>query len=67
MSKGTRSRSTITGHFVKPQTAVRHPSTKVTEKIGGGSTHGVHRSAKTGEFVSKAYADRNPKTTMRDS
>jgi hypothetical protein len=67
MAKGTITRSTITGKFVRPSTAVRHPSTTVTERIGGGSTNGVHRSAVTGAFVSKAYASRNPKTTMKDN
>ncbi|MEM1377918.1 MAG: hypothetical protein AAGG69_11080 [Pseudomonadota bacterium] len=67
MAKGTRSRSTITGRYVKPSTAARHPKTTVREKIGGGSTGGVHRSAITGEFVKKSFAKRNPKTTMRDS
>jgi hypothetical protein len=67
MAKGTITRSTISGQFVKPSAAVRSPSTTVTEKIGGGSTNGVHRSAATGLFVKQSYADRNPRTTMKDN
>ena len=38
------------------------------EAIGGsGSTQGVHRSAKTGEFVKAGYANRNKSTTLKDS
>lgn len=67
MATKTRTRSTITGKFVKASTAKRRPSTTVTEKVGGGSTHGAYRSAKTGLFVKKSVAKRNPRTTMRDS
>lgn len=67
MAKGTRSRSTISGRFVKQSTAQRRPATTVTERIGGGSTHGANRSAKSGQFVTKGYANRNPRTTMKDS
>jgi hypothetical protein len=67
MAKGTITRSTITGQYVKPSAAVRSPSTTVTEKIGGGSTNGANRSAVTGLFVKQSHADRNPRTTMRDS
>ena len=63
----TRTRSTITGRFVKPSTAKRRPSTTVTEKVGGGSTHGAYRSAITGKFVTKSVAVRRPRTTMKDS
>ena len=27
----------------------------------------VHRSAKTGKFVTKRYADRNPNTTVKET
>ena len=27
----------------------------------------VHRSAQTGKFVTKEYADKHPKTTIKDS
>jgi hypothetical protein len=67
MAKGSNTRSTISGQFVKPSAAVRSPSTTVTEAKGGGSTHGANRSAVTGLFVKQSYADRNPRTTMRDS
>lgn len=67
MAKGTRSRSTISGRFVKGSTAKRNPSTTVTERVGGGSTHGANRSATSGKFVTKGYAARNPRTTMKDS
>jgi len=38
MAKGSRSvsRSAITGRFVKPNTATRHPKTTVTEKVPTG-------------------------------
>lgn len=65
-SRGTRARSAISGKFVTKFHAKRSPRTTVTEKIGGGSTHGVTRSAISGKFVSKAYGVRNPKTTIRD-
>mgnify|MGYP003556021105 CR=1 FL=1 len=67
MAKGTITRSTINRQYVKPSAAIRSPSTTVTEKVGGGSTNGANRSAATGLFVKQSYADRNPRTTMRDS
>lgn len=67
MAKGTRTRSTVSGRFVKSGAAKSRPSTTVKEKIGGGSTHGAHRSAITGEFVTKSFAARHPRTTMKDS
>jgi hypothetical protein len=67
MTKDTRSRSVISGKFVSPETAAKRPATTVTEAIGGKSTNGVHRSAKTGLFVTDAYAKRHPNTTMKDS
>ena len=63
----TRSRSAISGKFVKASTAKRRPATTVTEKVGGGSTGGVHRSAVSGQFVKKGFAKRNPRTTIKDS
>jgi len=65
-SSGTRARSAISGRFVTKAHAKRSPKTTVTEKVGGGSTHGVTRSAISGRFVSKSYGERNPRTTMRD-
>lgn len=63
---GTRARSTISGKFVTKAHAKRSPRTTVTEKVGGGSTHGATRSAVSGRFVSAGYGARNPRTTMRD-
>lgn len=65
-STGTRARSAISGRFVTKSHANRSPRTTVTERVGGGSTHGATRSAVSGKFVSGAYGKRNPKTTMRD-
>ena len=67
MAKGTRSRSTVSGRFIKGSTAKRSPATTVTERVGGKSTNGANRSAKSGRFVTKGYATRNPRTTMKDS
>lgn len=65
-SSGTRARSAISGRFVTKAHAKRSPRTTVTEKVGGGSTHGATRSAISGRFVSSGYGKRNPRTTMRD-
>ena len=66
-SSGTRARSAISGRFVTKSHAKRSPKTTVSERIGGGSTHGAMRSAVTGRFVSEAYGRRNPRTTIKDS
>ena len=66
-SVGTRARSAISGRFVTKAHANRSPRTTVTERIGGGSTHGATRSAVSGKFVSKGYGRRNPRTTIIDS
>ena len=66
-SAGTRARSAISGRFVTKTHAKRSPRTTVTERIGGGSTHGATRSAVSGKFVSKGYGRRNPRTTIVDS
>lgn len=63
---GTRARSTISGRFVTKAHANRSPRTTVSERVGGGSTHGATRSAVSGKFVSSGYGARNPRTTMRD-
>ena len=67
MTKETRSRSVISGKFVSLETAAKRPATTVTEVVGGGSTNGAYRSAKTGLFVTEAYANTHPNTTMKDS
>ena len=66
MAKGSNTRSTISGQFVKPSAAIRSPSTTVTERKGGESTNGAHRSAVSGQFVTESYANRHPRTTMKD-
>lgn len=72
MSRSTRGggvnhRSAQTGRFVTERLADRSPSTTVTERRDGGSTHGAHRSAVSGKFVPESYANRHPDTTIRDS
>jgi hypothetical protein len=57
-------RSAITGRFVSPSTAVRHPKTTVTQQVPTNG-HG-NRSAITGRFVTDATASRHPKTTIRE-
>ena len=65
MAKGHH-RSAITGKFVTPATAARHPRTTVTES-GGNRSSGTHnRSAITGKFVTLATAARHPKTTVTE-
>lgn len=62
-----RSRSAITGRYVKPATAARHPRTTVTESGSnkGSGTH--HRSAITGRYVTGSTAKRNPDTTVTEN
>jgi hypothetical protein len=57
-------RSAITGRFVKPSTARRHPATTVTQTMGGKSKGS--RSAKTGRYVTDASAKRHPRTTVSE-
>ena len=65
MSKGT-SRSAITGRYVKPATAARHPRTTVTEHGSNNSSGTHHRSAITGRYVPPATAARHPRTTVTE-
>jgi hypothetical protein len=60
------SRSAITGRYVKPTTAARHPRTTVTES-GANHSRGTHsRSAATGRYVKPATAARHPHTTVTE-
>jgi hypothetical protein len=60
------SRSAITGRYVNPATAARHPRTTVTESGGNNSSGTHHRSAVTGRFVTPATAARRPRTTVTE-
>ena len=66
-SNGKNYRSAGSGQFVTKSYAKKHPKTTLGEARGGGSTHGAHRSAITGKFVSAATAARWPGRTIRDS
>ena len=59
-------RSALTGRFVSESFARRYPSSTMSERRGGGSTHGAYRSCRTGRFVSRDYALRHRRTTLRD-
>lgn len=63
-----RSRSAVTGRYVRRSTAVRNPRTTVTERGSGRNrASGVrHRSAITGRFVAPATAARHPRTTVTE-
>jgi len=60
------SRSAITGRYVPPATAARHPSTTVTERSSnhGSGTH--HRSAITGRYITPTTAARHPRTAVTE-
>lgn len=62
-----RSRSAITGRYVKPATAARHPRTTVTESGSnkGSGTH--HRSAISGRYVTESTVKRSPGTTVTEN
>jgi hypothetical protein len=65
---GTVARSAITGRYVKPATAARHPRTTVTNAVGGSRATGTaHRSAITGRYVTAATAARHPRTTVTEN
>jgi hypothetical protein len=60
-------RSAITGRYVTPATAARHPRTTVTNAPGAShATHTAHRSAITGRYVAPATAARHPRTTVTE-
>jgi hypothetical protein len=68
-AEGTRSRSAITGKFVKEATSKRHPKNTVVESTGSDdaekSSDGKQpRSAVTGKFVKESTAKRHPKQTV---
>ncbi len=66
MAKATHSRSAISGRYVTPATAARHPRTTVTE-TGSNRDSGTHsRSAITGRYVTPATAARHPRTTVTE-
>ena len=63
-----RSRSAVTGRYVRRSTAVRNPRTTVTEG-GSGRNRGSgphHRSAVTGRYVTSTTAARHPRTTVTE-
>ncbi|MGH3616164.1 MAG: hypothetical protein ACRDRK_26945 [Pseudonocardia sp.] len=70
-STGSRSgsaRSAITGRYVTPATAARHPRTTVTNAPGASAATGTaHRSAITGRYVTPATASRHPRTTVTEN
>jgi hypothetical protein len=63
-----RSRSAVTGSYVRRSTAARNPRTTVTEGGSGRnrSTGTHHRSAVTGRYVSSATAARHSRTTATE-
>jgi hypothetical protein len=63
-----RSRSAVTGRYVRRSTAVRNPRTTVTESGSGRnrSSGSHHRSAVTGRYVKPATAARHPRTTVTE-
>lgn len=65
-----RSRSAVTGRYVRRSTAVRNPRTTVTERGSGrnsaSSSSVRHRSAITGRYVAPATAARHPRTTVTE-
>lgn len=66
MARGGHARSAITGRYVTPATATRHPRTTVAES-GSNRSSGTHsRSAITGRYVTPATAQRHPKTTVTE-
>jgi hypothetical protein len=63
-----RSRSAISGRYVRRSTAKRNPRTTITER-GRGRNQGAgtrHRSAITGRYVAAATAARHPRTTVTE-
>ena len=65
MAKATH-RSAISGRYVGPATAARHPRTTVTEHGRNNSSGTHHRSAITGRYVGPATAARHPRTTVTE-
>lgn len=62
-----RYRSAITGRFLKPAAAKRHPRTSVREStVKSSNTRSVNRSAITGKFVKESTAKRHPRTTLTE-
>ena len=61
-----RSRSAVTGRYVRRSTAVRNPRTIVTETAADRSSGEHHRSAITGRYVTPATAARHPRTTVTE-
>lgn len=65
---GSAARSAVTGRYVTPVTAVRHPRTTVTNATGGSrATSTAHRSAITGRYVTAATAARHPRSTLTEN
>lgn len=63
-----KARSAITGRYVRPGTAGRHPRTTVTISGTGASKGGSRsRSAISGRFVKPSTARRNPGTTINEN
>ncbi|WP_298795653.1 hypothetical protein [uncultured Pseudonocardia sp.] len=67
-SSSGHARSAITGRFVTPATAARHPRTTVTNAPGASVATGTaHRSAISGRYVTPATAARHPHTTVTEN
>lgn len=66
--RATTSRSAITGRYVTPSTAARHPRTTVTNQTGASNAAApAHRSAISGRYVTPATAARHPRTTVTEN
>ncbi len=65
----SKARSAITGRYVKPSTAARHPRTTVNISGTGASKGGGtrSRSAITGRYVKPSTAARHPNTTITEN
>lgn len=70
MAKATSSkrnaRSAITGRYVTPATAARHPRTTVVERSTNKGSGTAHRSAISGKYVTPGTAQRHPNTTVTE-
>ena len=56
-------RSSITGKFVKPSTAARHPAITIRQTVP--SRASGNRSSISGRFISNAGVARHPKTSVK--
>ena len=66
MTKGNH-RSAISGRYITPAAAARHPRTSVTESSGRNGSSGTHnRSAISGRYITPAAAARHPNTSVTE-